>query len=94
MSIVDAQGRTLCTSNGASQPGIHRVQWTLVAPELAGQAEAAEAAAAGAAADAAAWVARRMSVAPAPPVGVVAAEVGAVEATRRSNRVSIRLSSP
>jgi len=37
VSIADAQGRTLCTSEGDKTPGIHRVQWTLVAPELAGQ---------------------------------------------------------
>jgi hypothetical protein len=35
VSVVDAQGRTLCTSDGAKDPGLHRVQWTLVAPMLA-----------------------------------------------------------
>src|SRR5262249_26133131 len=37
LSVVDAQGRTLCTSDANRAPGLHRVQWTLVAPELAGQ---------------------------------------------------------
>src|SRR6185503_15099372 len=32
VSIVDGQGRTLCTSDGPKTPGIHKVQWTLVAP--------------------------------------------------------------
>ena len=36
MSVVDAQGRTLCTSDGAKEPGIHRVEWSLVAPLVAG----------------------------------------------------------
>jgi len=36
MSIADAEGRTLCTSNGDKDAGINRVQWTLVAPQLAG----------------------------------------------------------
>src|SRR5207244_2898096 len=29
VSVVDAQGRTLCTANGPGEPGINRVQWTL-----------------------------------------------------------------
>jgi hypothetical protein len=33
LSILDASGRTLCTSAGPSTPGIHRIQWTLVAPQ-------------------------------------------------------------
>ncbi|MGH7620547.1 MAG: VPS10 domain-containing protein [Gemmatimonadaceae bacterium] len=37
VSVVDAQGRTLCTSEGATSAGINRVQWSLIAPELAGQ---------------------------------------------------------
>jgi hypothetical protein len=37
VSIVDAMGRTLCTSDGPKTPGIHKVQWTLVAPMLAPQ---------------------------------------------------------
>ena len=37
LSIVDALGRTLCTSDGPKDPGLHRVQWTLVAPMLAGE---------------------------------------------------------
>jgi photosystem II stability/assembly factor-like uncharacterized protein len=37
VSVADAQGRVLCTSDGANTAGIHRVQWTLVAPQLAGQ---------------------------------------------------------
>ncbi|MEO7083293.1 MAG: hypothetical protein ABI442_10330 [Gemmatimonadaceae bacterium] len=37
LSILDGAGRTLCTSTGESSAGIHRVQWTLVAPMLAGQ---------------------------------------------------------
>ncbi len=36
VSILDAAGKTLCTSTGATTAGIHRVQWTLVAPLLAG----------------------------------------------------------
>src|SRR4029079_7361452 len=36
VSIVDAMGRTLCTSDGPKTPGIHKVQWTLVAPMLGG----------------------------------------------------------
>jgi len=34
VSVVDPTGRMLCTSKGASTPGIHRVQWTLVTPML------------------------------------------------------------
>ncbi len=37
VSIVDALGRTLCTSDGPKEAGINRVQWTLVAPLLAPQ---------------------------------------------------------
>ncbi len=37
ISVLDAAGRTLCTSTGASDAGINRVQWTLVAPLLAAQ---------------------------------------------------------
>src|SRR5207248_3348863 len=37
VSVSDAQGRTLCTSSGAKEAGLNRVQWTLVAPELGGQ---------------------------------------------------------
>ena len=36
VSVVDAQGRTLCTSEGPKEPGLHRVQWGLVAPMLGG----------------------------------------------------------
>jgi photosystem II stability/assembly factor-like uncharacterized protein len=36
LSIVDGQGRTLCTTDGANGAGIHRVEWTLVAPMLGG----------------------------------------------------------
>ena len=32
LAIVDVNGRTLCMSNGPSTAGIHRLQWTLVAP--------------------------------------------------------------
>jgi len=32
LSILDAGGRTLCTSTAPGSPGIHRVQWTLVEP--------------------------------------------------------------
>jgi hypothetical protein len=35
LSILDAAGRTLCTTNGPSDAGIHRVQWTLVSPMIA-----------------------------------------------------------
>jgi len=38
VSVVDAQGRTLCTSEGSKDPGIHRVEWSLVAPQLGGGA--------------------------------------------------------
>jgi len=34
LSILDATGRTLCTSTVPGTPGIHRVQWTLVEPLL------------------------------------------------------------
>ncbi len=37
LSIVDAMGRTLCTTNAPNDAGIHKVQWTLVAPALAPQ---------------------------------------------------------
>lgn len=36
VSIVDGQGRTLCTSEGGKSAGIHKVQWTLSAPMLGG----------------------------------------------------------
>jgi hypothetical protein len=36
VSVLDATGRTLCTSTGSSAAGIHRVQWTLVSPALGG----------------------------------------------------------
>jgi hypothetical protein len=36
LSIVDAAGRTLCTTTTSAAAGIHRVQWTLVAPALSG----------------------------------------------------------
>jgi len=36
ISVLDAQGRTLCTTNAPADAGIHRVQWTLVAPLLGG----------------------------------------------------------
>jgi hypothetical protein len=35
LSISDAQGRTVCTSSVPATAGIHRVQWTLVTPQLA-----------------------------------------------------------
>lgn len=35
LSILDAQGRTLCTSSIDGSAGLHRVQWTLVTPALA-----------------------------------------------------------
>ncbi len=38
ISVTDAQGRTLCTSDGPKGAGINRVQWSLVAPMLAGAA--------------------------------------------------------
>jgi photosystem II stability/assembly factor-like uncharacterized protein len=34
VSVIDAEGRTLCTSDGEKSAGIHRVQWTLAAPML------------------------------------------------------------
>ncbi|HXT14108.1 MAG TPA: hypothetical protein VN706_00670 [Gemmatimonadaceae bacterium] len=34
VSVVDGQGRTLCTSSGPTSAGIHKVQWTLTAPLL------------------------------------------------------------
>ncbi|HVX40812.1 MAG TPA: hypothetical protein VHB25_14675, partial [Gemmatimonadaceae bacterium] len=37
LSIVDAMGRTLCTTDAPKDAGIHKVQWTLVAPMLAPQ---------------------------------------------------------
>jgi hypothetical protein len=36
VSIIDAQGRTLCTSKAPVEAGINRVQWSLVAPLLGG----------------------------------------------------------
>jgi photosystem II stability/assembly factor-like uncharacterized protein len=35
LSILDPQGRTLCTSSVDGSAGLHRVQWTLVTPALA-----------------------------------------------------------
>jgi photosystem II stability/assembly factor-like uncharacterized protein len=35
VSILDAAGRTLCSSNAPGAAGIHRVQWTLVSPMIA-----------------------------------------------------------
>lgn len=37
LSILDAQGRTLCTSSADGSAGLHRVQWTLVTPAVAPQ---------------------------------------------------------
>jgi len=37
VSIVNALGQVVCTSTGPSTAGIHRVQWTLVAPGTAPQ---------------------------------------------------------
>jgi hypothetical protein len=37
LSILDAQGRAVCTSSVETSAGIHRVQWTLVTPQLGGQ---------------------------------------------------------
>jgi hypothetical protein len=34
LSILDAQGKTVCTSTGDGSAGIHRVQWALVTPGL------------------------------------------------------------
>jgi photosystem II stability/assembly factor-like uncharacterized protein len=34
VSIVDGQGRTLCTSDGAKNVGLNRVEWGLVAPMI------------------------------------------------------------
>ncbi|HEX4684916.1 MAG TPA: hypothetical protein VH277_19510, partial [Gemmatimonadaceae bacterium] len=39
LSILDAGGRTLCTSAAPGTPGIHRVQWTLVEPLVPQNAE-------------------------------------------------------
>jgi hypothetical protein len=36
VSVMDAEGRTLCVSDGAKAAGINRVQWALVAPMLGG----------------------------------------------------------
>jgi Sortilin, neurotensin receptor 3, len=36
VSVIDVRGRTLCTSDGPATPGIHRVQWTLIAPLTSG----------------------------------------------------------
>ena len=36
VKVTDLAGRTLCESKGPSTAGIHRVQWALVAPMLAG----------------------------------------------------------
>ncbi len=36
VSIADAQGRTLCTSDAPKTAGINRVDWALVAPQLGG----------------------------------------------------------
>jgi len=36
VSVLDGQGRTLCTSDGSKEPGIHRIEWSLVAPMLGG----------------------------------------------------------
>ncbi len=36
VSVVDAQGRTLCTTEAPKSAGLHRVQWTLIAPALGG----------------------------------------------------------
>jgi len=35
LSILDPQGRTVCTSSVSGASGIHRVQWTLVTPQIA-----------------------------------------------------------
>jgi hypothetical protein len=34
VSVLDGMGHTVCTSTGPATAGIHRVQWTLVAPGL------------------------------------------------------------
>jgi hypothetical protein len=34
VSVVDGQGRTLCTSDGAKNAGLNRVEWGLVAPMI------------------------------------------------------------
>ena len=34
ISIVDGQGRTLCTSDGGKNAGLNRVEWGLVAPMI------------------------------------------------------------
>jgi photosystem II stability/assembly factor-like uncharacterized protein len=36
LSIIDGQGRTLCTTDAPKAAGINRVQWTLAAPQLGG----------------------------------------------------------
>jgi hypothetical protein len=36
VSIIDGEGRTLCTSDGAKEAGVHRVEWGLVAPMIPG----------------------------------------------------------
>jgi hypothetical protein len=36
VSVVDGQGRTLCTTDGDKSAGIHKVQWGLTAPMLGG----------------------------------------------------------
>ncbi|HEX3865770.1 MAG TPA: hypothetical protein VHV78_03425, partial [Gemmatimonadaceae bacterium] len=36
VSVIDAEGRTLCTADGPKDAGIHRVEWGLVAPLLGG----------------------------------------------------------
>jgi hypothetical protein len=48
LSILDGAGRTLCTSTGSSAAGIHRVQWTLIAPLLPSQTGAGRGGAGGA----------------------------------------------
>jgi hypothetical protein len=48
VSLADINGRTLCTTDGPSSAGIHRVQWTLVAPLTAGSGRGGRAGGAGA----------------------------------------------
>jgi hypothetical protein len=36
ISVIDGQGRTLCTTDGPKEAGIHRVEWGLVAPMIPG----------------------------------------------------------
>ncbi len=36
VSVVDATGRTLCTTDAPKTAGIHKVQWALIAPALGG----------------------------------------------------------